>query len=235
MSMRVDHTQAAEATVRARVSTSRAAESAPRSSFATALAGATGGTSAATRTQEAGATAATKTEATRTAGKTTAAPANEETRPVEGKDYVEIISGPRNGMFINRSGNSRDGQAFVRVEKDGRDVHIYGSGKDRETVVMWHNEDKRPTAGDDGVPAGEVSARVEGELYDAITAGPRNGMFINRSGNERDGLAFVLVKHAHREDHIYGSGANRQVIRVWDEGYGPDASSDATGGVTAKS
>ena len=104
-------------------------------------------------------------------------------QPVEGKEYVEIVSGPRNGMFINRSGNARDGEAFVLVKKDGRDVHIYGSGKDRETVVVWHTKNKQPTAGDDGVPKGEVSSRVEGELYDEITAGPRNGMFINRSGN----------------------------------------------------
>jgi hypothetical protein len=167
-----------------------------------------------------------------------ASSAKEETRPVEGKPYAEIISGPRNGMFINRSGNGRDGEAFVRVERDGRDVHIYGSGKNRETVVMWHNEDHEPTAGADGVPAGEVSSRVEGKLYDEITAGPRNGMFINRSGNSRDGLAFVLVKHEHSEDHIYGSGKDRQVIRVWDEGYGPDAAPQkpgVTGGVSPTS
>ena len=149
---------------------------------------------------------------------------------------MEIVSGPRNGMFINRSGNARDGEAFVLVKKDGRDVHIYGSGKDRQTVVVWHTKDKQPTAGDDGVPKGEVSAPVEGELYDEITAGPRNGMFINRSGNSRDGRAFVLVKHAHREDHIYETGKKDLVVKVWDEGYGPHADgaghdAPTTGGV----
>jgi hypothetical protein len=215
MSMRVETTLAAEALTRTRMA-DRAGATALRSSFATALTGATGGTSATTGGRSAGSTTGD------TAGTTaTKAPKGEKTRAVEGKDYVEIISGPRNGMFVNRSGNGRDGEAFVRVEKDGRDVHIYGSGKDRHTVVMWHNDDKSPTAGADRVPEGEVSAPVEGKLYDEITAGPRNGMFINRSGNIRDGLPFVLVKHDHSEDHVYGSGNERQVIRVWDEGYEP--------------
>jgi lipoprotein-anchoring transpeptidase ErfK/SrfK len=226
--MRVDQTLAAEAAAAARTATARPA-TAPRTSFASALSGAVAGTTAARK-----ATAASATQETKRGSETSA---KEKTRPVEGKPYVEIVSGPRNGMFINKSGNARDGEAFVRIEKDGRDVHVYGSGKDRETVVMWHNEDKKPTAGGDGVPEGEVSARVEGRLYDEITAGPRNGMFINRSGNARDGLAFVLVKHQHREDHIYGSGTNTQIIRMWDEGYGPDAEHDAatptTGGVGA--
>jgi hypothetical protein len=229
MSMRVDPTLAGEALHAAR-SASRPAGSTSRPPFAAALSGATAATAAGATRTVAQATATTTAKA--------AASAREETRPVEGKPYVEIVSGPRNGMFINRSGNTRDGQAFVLVEKDGRDVHIYGSGKDRETVVMWHNEDHEPTAGADGVPEGEVSRRVEGKLYDEIIDGPRNGMFINRSGNVRDGLAFVLVKHAHREDHIYGSGKNQQIIHVWDEGYAPHADDDgaqATGGVAAPS
>ena len=39
-------------------------------------------------------------------------------------DYVEIMSGPRNGMFINRSGNARDGEAFVLVERRDHELHI---------------------------------------------------------------------------------------------------------------
>jgi hypothetical protein len=225
--MRVDQTLAADAAaVAARSATARQTAGTGLTSFASALSGA-----AATGTAATKATAATATE-TKTGSETSA---KEKTRAVDGKPYVEIVSGPRNGMFINRSGNARDGEAFVLVKKDGRDVHIYGTGKDRETVVVWHNKDKQPTAGDDGVPKGEVSKRVEGELYDEITAGPRNGMFINRSGNARDGRAFVLVKHAHREDHIYDNGKKDLVVKVWDEGYGPRAEPDApaqtTGGV----
>jgi hypothetical protein len=234
ISMRVDHTLAS-ATLAAARTARPSVDTGLRSPFATALAGAAKST---TNTSSAAAST-TAGPATTTTAATTAASAKEETRPVPGKEYEEIIGGPRNGMFINRSGNARDGEAFVLVEKDGRDIHIYGSGKDRETVVLWHTEDKKPTAGADGVPDGEVSSRVPGKLYDEITAGPRNGMFINRSGNVRDGLAFVLVKHAHREDHVYGSGKQQQVIHVWDEGYGPNAqtrnagTTAATGGTTA--
>ena len=180
--MRVDQTLAGEAAAAARAANAtRATAKTGLTSFASALSGAAASGSTARK-----ATAAAATE-TKTGSETSA---KEKTKPVEGKEYVEIVSGPRNGMFINRSGNARDGEAFVLVKKDGRDVHIYGSGKDRETVVVWHTKNKQPTAGDDGVPKGEVSSRVEGELYDEITAGPRNGMFINRSGNtpRRPGL-----------------------------------------------
>ena len=62
------------------------------------------------------------------------APKNEKTTPVEGHRYADITRGPRNGMFLNTSGNKRDGQAFVLVKRDGKEFHIYGSGKDRLVV-----------------------------------------------------------------------------------------------------
>ena len=37
-------------------------------------------------------------------------------------------------MYLNTSGNVRDGQAFVLVKRDGREYHIYGTGKDRTIV-----------------------------------------------------------------------------------------------------
>jgi hypothetical protein len=39
-------------------------------------------------------------------------------------------------MYLNTSGNSRDGQAFVLVKRDGKEFHIYGSGKDRVVVCL---------------------------------------------------------------------------------------------------
>ena len=59
------------------------------------------------------------------------APTGERTQTVSGHNYAEIISGPRNGMFVNTSGNKRSGQAFVLVQRNGREFHIYGSGHDR--------------------------------------------------------------------------------------------------------
>ena len=72
------------------------------------------------------------------------APKGEKSTPVEGHHYADITRGPRNGMFLNTSGNKRDGQAFVLVKRDGKEFHIYGSGKDRLVVCL-----KRKDAADD--------------------------------------------------------------------------------------
>jgi hypothetical protein len=59
------------------------------------------------------------------------APKGERTQKVAGHGYVEIVSGPRNGMFINNTGGKRDGEAFLIVKRHGREFHIYGTGEDR--------------------------------------------------------------------------------------------------------
>ena len=64
------------------------------------------------------------------------APRKERTAPVEGHAYADVLSGPRNGMYVNTSGNKRHGQAFVLVERDGKRYHIYGEGKDRLVVCL---------------------------------------------------------------------------------------------------
>ena len=67
-------------------------------------------------------------------------PKGETTREVDGKPYVEVMSGPRNGMFINRSGNERDGEAFVLVKRKDHELHIYGTGKDRRVIVARYDD-----------------------------------------------------------------------------------------------
>jgi hypothetical protein len=67
---------------------------------------------------------------------TKSAPKGERTQKVEGHDYMEIVSGPRNGMFINNSGNARDGDTFVIVRRHGREFHIYGTGEDRNVYEV---------------------------------------------------------------------------------------------------
>ena len=69
------------------------------------------------------------------------APKGEKSAPVAGHSYADITKGPRNGMFLNTSGNKRDGQAFVLVKRDGKEFHIYGSGKDRLVVCLKRAED----------------------------------------------------------------------------------------------
>ena len=73
-------------------------------------------------------------------------PKGEKTTPVEGHAYADITAGPRNGMYVNTSGNKRDGQAFVLVKRDGKEFHIYGSGKDRLVVCLKRKEDADETA-----------------------------------------------------------------------------------------
>ena len=39
-------------------------------------------------------------------------------------------------------------------------------------------------------------------------------MYINTSGNKRHGEAFVLVNKGGVEHHIYGAGADREIIEL---------------------
>ena len=61
---------------------------------------------------------------------------------------------------------------------------------------------------------GEEMQAVEGHAYAEITKGAREGMYVNTSGNVRHGEAFVLVHKAGVEYHIYGTGADREVIAL---------------------
>jgi hypothetical protein len=141
---------------------------------------------------------------------------------VDGHAYYEITSGDREGMFINATGNVRNGQAFVLARKHGKEYHIYGTGKDR-LVVGFHMPKK---AANDSAPEpkadlsdiklrnGEKIEPVDGHAYAEIVSGPRSGMYINTSQNGRRGDAFVLVEKADFNYHIYGSGDDRVVIRA---------------------
>jgi hypothetical protein len=165
---------------------------------------------------------------------------NETYKTLEGHAYVEITSGKREGMFVNTSGNVRNGEAFVVVRKNGKEYHIYGTGKDR-LVVGFHmpkgsSDDTggttAPTGGtgstgstggtggsnagseDLKLRKGEKIEPVEGHAYAEIVSGARAGMYINTSGNSRHGEAFVLVEKAEFNFHIYGSGEDRVVVRA---------------------
>jgi hypothetical protein len=70
----------------------------------------------------------------------------EKMESVKDHKYAEITAGKRSGMFINTSGNVRNGEAFVLVRKNGKEYHIYGSGKDRLVVCLKRKEDAGETA-----------------------------------------------------------------------------------------
>jgi hypothetical protein len=125
--MRVEQTQQA-GLVKAGIA--GAVASTPRTSFANVLA----------KTGDVTGGANTQAEETKKAERPLPkGPKGETTRAVEGHPaYVEIMSGPRNGMFINVTSNERRGETFVLVRKDDRDLHIYGTGKDRRVIISWH-------------------------------------------------------------------------------------------------
>jgi hypothetical protein len=177
-------------------------------------------------TAKAGTDVATTTEDTDAAPAGVKLRKGEKIEHVEGHAYAEVTAGKREGMFINTSGNVRNGEAFVLVRKHGKEYHIYGTGKDR-LVVGFHMPTAKPgesngtTTGKPAADLSDIKLRkgeklepVDGHAYAEITSGPRSGMYINTSGNSRRGEAFVLVEKADFDYHIYGSGADREVIRA---------------------
>jgi hypothetical protein len=70
------------------------------------------------------------------------------------------------------------------------------------------------TAAKHAAPKGERTRPVADHHYAEIVAGPRNGMYLNTSDNERSGQAFLIVTRADRTFHVYGSGADRKVVEV---------------------
>src|SRR3954463_11855947 len=76
--------------------------------------------------------------ATSDASKTEAA---ETTQAVPGHAYAEILSGSRAGMYLNTSHNKRSGEAFVMVHRNGVELHVYGTGKNRHVVEMKRHSD----------------------------------------------------------------------------------------------
>jgi len=62
--------------------------------------------------------------------------AAETTQAVPGHPYAEILTGSRAGMYLNTSHNARAGQTFVMVHRNGVELHVYGTGKNRHVVEM---------------------------------------------------------------------------------------------------
>src|SRR5829696_6539536 len=129
----------------------------------------------------------------------------ETTKAIPGQNYAEILTGPRAGMYLNTSGNERDGEAFILVKHDGREDHIYGTGDDRkvishgaESLKSTDTADKTSSSSSssssDKARPNERTKPVAGRAYADILNGSRSGMYLNTSGNVRDGQAFVLVK-----------------------------------------
>jgi hypothetical protein len=144
----------------------------------------------------------------------------ETTKAVPGQNYAEILTGPRAGLYLNTGGGARDGEAFVLVKHDGKEDHVYGTGTDRKVITVGGKDKSEDTdASDSKTSSSEKTKPVEGRAYADILSGPRKDLYVNTSGNARDGKTFVLVKREEREYHIYGTGKNREIFSVKD----PDA------------
>jgi hypothetical protein len=148
------------------------------------------------------------------------APEHEVWRPVRGNDdYAKIVEGPRAGYYINLSRGDRRGEIFKVEERDGKRVHVYGSGENEKVIEALKDSGRVPGnargASAARVPKGEQWAPVDGvSNYADILNGKRNGYYVNTSGGVRDGMAFQIVKDGDRVLHVYGKGKNRQVIEV---------------------
>src|SRR4051812_39390391 len=78
-------------------------------------------------------------------------PAGEKTEKVSGHHYEQIVAGPDKGHFINRTGNTRDGEDFQIVQRGGRTFHVYGTGADHKVYELPHASKKATgTASDTG-------------------------------------------------------------------------------------
>ena len=101
-------------------------------------------------------------------------PKGETTRAVpDHPAYIEVMSGPRNGMFINTTNNERRGEAFVLVRRNDRDLHIYGTGKDRRVIVSWHKD--QPAHRADDKPDAGSETQQNPELPTGGASGPSTG------------------------------------------------------------
>jgi hypothetical protein len=79
--------------------------------------------------------------------------------PVEGaNNYADILSGPRNGYYVNTSGGSRDGMAFQIVKHGNRVFHVYGKGKHRQVVEVHHHQPHETKDAGDSAAAGNGGA-----------------------------------------------------------------------------
>ena len=129
---------------------------------------------AATKTANAGSTASThksssgqssfksvlKAAESTTSSSSSASPAAnaaETTQAVAGHAYAEVLTGPRAGMFVNTSHNKRAGQAFVMVERNGVEYHVYGTGKNRTVVEMKRHSAPATTSTSPTTTAGTVT------------------------------------------------------------------------------
>jgi hypothetical protein len=101
-------------------------------------------------------------------------PKGETWGPVEGKkSYADILSGPRNGYFINiQQGSSREGEIFHIVKRGGKEFHVYG--QDDKKVWVEVGAGKKKPAAPDNAASGSSTQPASGAA-DSRDAGQAGG------------------------------------------------------------
>jgi hypothetical protein len=99
-----------------------------------------------------------------------APPKGETWSPVSGtSSYADILSGSRDGYFVNISqGSSRQGDAFHIVKKAGKEYHVYGSG-DSKTWVEVGAKKKTDTKSTDATGSTGSTGASGGTTGDAAS------------------------------------------------------------------
>jgi len=110
--------------------TAKPTSSASTTTFAAALKTATGGTAAP-------GSSATATIDSSSPAQEPARPTGEQLQAVPDAPYAKILTGAQAGLYLNQApGNPREGEAFHLEHRDGRDVHVYGSGADELVEII---------------------------------------------------------------------------------------------------
>jgi hypothetical protein len=102
-----------------------------------------------------------------------APPKGETWAPVSGaSSYADILSGARDGYFVNISqGSKREGEAFHIVKKSGKEYHVYGSGDDKTWVEVGTKKKTDTKPADSTNPSGGTTGNTSGDDSSSATAG----------------------------------------------------------------
>jgi hypothetical protein len=87
-------------------------------------------------------------------------PKGETWAPVKGhQSYADILSGPRNGYYVNiQQGSAREGDVFHIVKRGGKEFHVYGQGDDKVWVEVGAGKKKKS----DSTPATQQTQSTSG-------------------------------------------------------------------------
>ncbi len=88
-------------------------------------------------------------------------PKGETWGPVKDKlAYADILSGPRNGYYVNlQQGSVREGDVFHIVKRGGKEFHVYGEGDDKVWVEVGASKKKKAA---ENTPATESTTPTSG-------------------------------------------------------------------------